>query len=120
MSSKIGPSEGNNMSYRSVNSKAATLETRISYNSDTKTFEPLTSGVSTTTEHMEKVQGQMSQYKVPQDYSSPTFLQKIAPTNKCKATPIDTETKGVKEFMSGDAARFPSFLKSIRQAQRSL
>jgi hypothetical protein len=93
---------------------------RVSYNTKEQKFEPMGGGKLGQLEHMVKVEGQINKLKVPTDFTSPTFLQKVAPPCEAKGKPIKMDTQGVKEFFGGNAALLSRFTAAILKAQRSI
>jgi 3-methyladenine DNA glycosylase AlkC len=90
---------------------------RASYNPASKTFEKMSLGESEKMEHLKNVEESVSRLSVPQTNLFPNTKQKIS--NKGK--PIQTETKGVKEFFSdSDASRFHAVLSSVTRAQSKI
>jgi hypothetical protein len=117
----IRPAEpGNNTPYKSVSSPATQEKTRVSYNSHAKKFEPMGASETEQIEHMEEVEAQINRFPIPTDCTSQAFLKTIALPLKSTGERIESNTKEVKKFFSGNAASFSSFISSVAQAQRSI
>lgn len=102
-----------------VSGAAIQEKLRFSYNAHTQTFEPMEES-SKNNGHMEKVEGQIEHLPVPVDRTSPLYLKTVVSRNRPTGAPIQSNTKGVKEFVAGNSALYSSFISSITKAQRTI
>lgn len=97
-----------------ISNTAAQESKRVAYNPSTKKFGPMKTSETRNIDHMTTVGNQVSQVKVPTDFSSPTFLATVDTHTDAAAAPIQTNTRGV------DINYTQNLLTSVRTAQRSL
>jgi len=93
-------------------------EMRVGYNKNTHSFQPLGKGDKAKTSHLHEVEKEVNTAKkIVPDYTSPTYLQKVKTKNQAKGEQLNTSTKGVGAFFSGQAGKLNQFLASIRESR---
>lgn len=115
----IQPTGSGNIFARSPNG-AVQEKNRAGYNADTKKLQALSGPLGKNIEKMEQVENEMAQLPVPLDLTSPTLLKNVEVQKQPSVEKIESNTQGVKEFVSGNPALYSSFISSITRAQRTI